>query len=315
MVRRRRSRPRCPAPVTRPRRRAGTGFRAGARRRLVRLVPDGRGVVYVAGDGALWSCSRSVRSRGGSGGSAEGEPAGAQAPCISADGMTVAFMVDQRHIVVRPDRGSDRPPCSPQTSVRTSASTPCSHPTARWSRSRAGRCPTCPGTARRGSRSPPTGRGHSTAAPGSGAHAVQQPGFDPDGRPIEIRDDTGWLNVWVAGRPLLGDGGERSEHAGPTWGPRPAHVGREPRRRARGVRPQRARLRSPVRRRRRDGRGRRSRSRGPRPAVVAGHPARRPAHGGPHADRDRRLRARRRHADAAGSSPPRAHPAGPTTAT
>ncbi len=37
----------------------------------------------------------------------------------------------------------------------------------------------------------------------------------PDGSTITVRDDTGWLNVWVGDRPLVD---EPFEHAGPSWG-------------------------------------------------------------------------------------------------
>ena len=46
--------------------------------------------------------------------------------------------------------------------------------------------------------------------------AGQQPRFMPDGTGISVRDDTGWLNLWLADEPLVD---EPFEHAGPTWGP------------------------------------------------------------------------------------------------
>ena len=48
------------------------------------------------------------------------------------------------------------------------------------------------------------------------AGCVQQPREMPDGRSICLRDDDGWLNVWVAGWPAVA---EPFEHAGPNWGP------------------------------------------------------------------------------------------------
>ena len=48
-----------------------------------------------------------------------------------------------------------------------------------------------------------------------GAGAVHQPRAMPDGTIITVRDDTGWLNVWVGDRPLVD---EPFEHAGPSWG-------------------------------------------------------------------------------------------------
>lgn len=45
--------------------------------------------------------------------------------------------------------------------------------------------------------------------------AFQQPRFTPQGEPIHVHDGSGWLNVHVAGHPVVD---ERIEHAGPTWG-------------------------------------------------------------------------------------------------
>ncbi len=45
--------------------------------------------------------------------------------------------------------------------------------------------------------------------------ALQQPRVLPDGTGICVRDDTGWLNVWVGDAPLVD---EPFEHAGPSWG-------------------------------------------------------------------------------------------------
>lgn len=50
----------------------------------------------------------------------------------------------------------------------------------------------------------------------TGSGSMQQPRTLPDGTPICLRDDTGWLNVWVDDRPLVE---EPFEHGGPTWGP------------------------------------------------------------------------------------------------
>ncbi len=45
--------------------------------------------------------------------------------------------------------------------------------------------------------------------------AVQQPRMMPDGISINVRDDTGFLNVWLGDQPLVD---EPFEHAGPAWG-------------------------------------------------------------------------------------------------
>jgi len=46
--------------------------------------------------------------------------------------------------------------------------------------------------------------------------SVQQLGVMPDGRAVSVRDDTGWLNVWVGDEPVVS---EPCEHGGPSWGP------------------------------------------------------------------------------------------------
>jgi dipeptidyl aminopeptidase/acylaminoacyl peptidase len=49
-----------------------------------------------------------------------------------------------------------------------------------------------------------------------GVGQIQQFGAGPDGSTLCLRDDTGWLNLWLAGQPLVD---ESHEHGGPTWGP------------------------------------------------------------------------------------------------
>src|SRR6185312_1358618 len=48
-----------------------------------------------------------------------------------------------------------------------------------------------------------------------GAGSVQQPRWLADGTLASLRDDSGWLNVWLGDR-LLVD--EPFEHGGPSWG-------------------------------------------------------------------------------------------------
>lgn len=50
----------------------------------------------------------------------------------------------------------------------------------------------------------------------AGSGSTQQPRTLSDGTPICLRDDAGWLNVWLGDRPLVE---EPFEHGGPTWGP------------------------------------------------------------------------------------------------
>jgi dipeptidyl aminopeptidase/acylaminoacyl peptidase len=48
-----------------------------------------------------------------------------------------------------------------------------------------------------------------------GTGAILQPRSLPDGRLTSVRDDHGWLNVWLDDQVLIS---ESYEHAGPTWG-------------------------------------------------------------------------------------------------
>lgn len=49
----------------------------------------------------------------------------------------------------------------------------------------------------------------------TGPASSHQPRALPDGRRLSVRDDTGWLNVWLDDEPLVD---EPFEHAGPSWG-------------------------------------------------------------------------------------------------
>ncbi len=197
---------------------AGRGFGGGT----FDLLPDGRGVVYVGTDDALWIAelgSRQPRAVW----SPEPDPdtsakAAAQAPAVSPDGAAVVFMVDQRGIVRRPlalDRAAEPdavlapelgmefcfdPVFSPAgDAVSFQAWSP---PDMAWD----GACRVDVG-----------GDGAVTTWRPAGA-AVQQPGFAPDGTRVCVTDATGWLTVWWRDRPLIPD--ECVEHAAPTWGPR-----------------------------------------------------------------------------------------------
>lgn len=49
-----------------------------------------------------------------------------------------------------------------------------------------------------------------------GTGQIQQVGTGPNGSTLCLRDDTGWLNLWLDGECLVD---EDHEHGGPTWGP------------------------------------------------------------------------------------------------
>jgi dipeptidyl aminopeptidase/acylaminoacyl peptidase len=184
----------------------GRGFGGGT----FEWLPAASGVVYVGIDGGLWThvlesavttCLRA------------GGDLAVTSPAVSPDGRAVAFVVDERGIVVLslsggevlaeiegPDFAFD-PVFSPDS--RTISFHGWSVPDMAWD---GGARYTVPAD---GSAAPSAWR------PLDGA--VQQPGFLPDGREVAICDARGWNNVWVGDAPLVD---EPCEHGGPTWGPR-----------------------------------------------------------------------------------------------
>ena len=169
---------------------------------------DGESVVYVGGDGNLWQQrldgAAAVLLTG------HGPDLVASGPCAAADGSCIVYVIDMAEVhrldlrtgsAARIDDGSADfcldAYAAGDGSVRWQA---WNVPDMPWDRSRVQRWSS-------------DGSVRDEVATG---HAVQQPRVLPDGRPVEIRDDEGWLNVWVAGRPLVA---EPAEHAGPTWGP------------------------------------------------------------------------------------------------
>lgn len=164
---------------------------------------DETAVVYVATDGELWlqpiAGGEATRLT-----TFDGERS-ISSPCCTTD--SVVFVVDQAEIHQqffdgeghRLDDGSADfclDPFVGPTSVRWQA---WNVPDMAWDRSRVQR--------------------RDSAGELADLHVhggVQQPRELPDGRSICVRDDDGWLNVWVAGWPAVV---EPCEHAGPTWGP------------------------------------------------------------------------------------------------
>lgn len=172
------------------------------------FTADGEGVVYVGGDGNLWRQSLdgtpAVLLTG------HGPDRSASGPMVAPDGSCVVFVVDMAEVhrldlrdgsVRRIDDGSAEfcldPFVGADGSVRWQA---WNTPDMPWDASRVQRWSWASGVV-------------DEVATG---FAVQQPRAMPDGRTTEVRDDDGWLNVWLAGRPLVA---EAAEHAGPTWGP------------------------------------------------------------------------------------------------
>lgn len=179
-------------------------------------LPDSSGVVYVARDGGLWvqhldgSDVRRLTDHG---------DRSVEAPAVAPDGRWVVYVVDQAEVwrvPVRTRAGETGPGEAQRLDDGTAdfCFDPfADHDSVRW---QAWNVPDMPWDAARTeivrldasgqvvSRDTRTGRG-----------AIQQPRTLGDGTPVEVRDDTGWLNVWLDDAPLVD---EPVEHAGPSWG-------------------------------------------------------------------------------------------------
>lgn len=172
------------------------------------FTADEASVVYVAVDGNLWQHAldgdepRCLTDFTGE--------HSLSSPCCSPDGHSVAFVVDDAAVFLLQMADGTRRRVDDNTadfcldpfieadsaSIRWLA---WNVPDMPWDRSRVQRR-----------------TGDNPVANLLVAGAVQQPRVLPDGRSICVRDDDGWLNVWISGWPAVT---EPWEHAGPTWGP------------------------------------------------------------------------------------------------
>lgn len=194
--------------TSRPQPAPGRGLGGGC----LAWMPDGSGVVYAARDGDLWlqplpgGPPRRV--------SDVGADHRCEGPAVSADGREVAAVIDQAEVWVwhlddgaarRIDRGTADfvfdPSPVPGDHERGWIWQAWNVPDMPWDASRAEYVVDRDGA-----------RQHGEFIPGG---AVQQLRHHPDGRGLCVRDDTGWLNVWLGDEPLVD---ESHEHAGPTWG-------------------------------------------------------------------------------------------------
>lgn len=168
-------------------------------------TPDGQAVVYAARDGDLWL--QAITGVGARRVSAVGAGRRAEAPAVSPDGTFVAAVVDQAEVWrwwfdgrpgERLDEGTANfvlDPFVDDTAVMWQA---WNVPDMAWDAARVQRVELA--------------TGERTEVRGTGA--IQQP-RSAGGRTVWVRDDTGWLNVWLDDAPLID---EPYEHAGPTWG-------------------------------------------------------------------------------------------------
>lgn len=171
-------------------------------------LPDGSGVVYAAKDGNLWL--QPVPGGPPSRLTDQGPDDPASAPAVAPDGRRVAFVAGDLAAICLTTLGGRTtgrllagadfvtdPAWSPDGSL---AWHEWSVPAMAWDDSRIAVLDPDGGELRH---------------VGHDGHQAQQPRFGPDGALWCLRDDTGWLNVWVGDRPVLD---ERHEHGGPTWG-------------------------------------------------------------------------------------------------
>jgi dipeptidyl aminopeptidase/acylaminoacyl peptidase len=171
-------------------------------------MPDSTAVVVAAADGALWRLP--LDGTPPSRWFTPGEGRSAWSPCVGVrNGVTpiVVCTVDQAEVWASDGATSWRLDDSSADFV----SDPCVVGERAWWT--AWDVPSMPWDISRLETVNVDGTGRSVVA---GVGAVQQPRPHPDGRMTCVRDDGGWNNVWLDGRPLVA---EQFEHAGPPWGP------------------------------------------------------------------------------------------------
>lgn len=172
-------------------------------------TPDGREMIYVARDGNLWRQPASGGPPSRVTDVAEGRRC--EAPTTTPDGTSVLAAIDQAEIWMWSLTGEQEPKRLDDGTadfvfdphVVTCGSDAMwmawSVPDMPWDSAHVDVVGLDDGSRRRF----------------RGAGAIQQPTAMPDGRALWIRDDSGWLNVWLEDEPLVD---EAFEHAGPTWG-------------------------------------------------------------------------------------------------
>ena len=169
---------------------------------------DGSAVVYVGVDGELWMQpvpTGSVRRL-----TRHGPDVGAAAPAATADGMRIVYTIDDSEVwSTRLDDGSTE---RLDDGSADFVFDPCASPDGASVAWQAWNVPDMPWDASRVQRATFGRPGVEEHRPGA---AVQQVRFMPDGTQVCLRDDHGWLNLWLGDSPLLD---EPYEHGGPAWG-------------------------------------------------------------------------------------------------
>ena len=185
---------------------------------------DGAAAVYAGIDGDLWW--QPVTAGNAARLTTNGPEQVAQAPAVSADGHHILYVVDQSEVW-----SVDLPPAAGASTVARrlddGSADFCFDPqvdpestTVVW---QAWNVPHMPwdrawlqfADLHRATSAGGRGDvgGDATGHPSEAS--VQQPRYSPEGTLACLRDDTGWLNVWLGEQPLVD---EPYEHAGPSWG-------------------------------------------------------------------------------------------------
>ncbi|MGB8857958.1 MAG: prolyl oligopeptidase family serine peptidase [Ilumatobacteraceae bacterium] len=189
------------APALRPGRALGGGTWT--------FTSDGAFVVYVGQDGNLWQ--QPVVGDHATPLTNHGPDRLVSSPCVAPDGSGVVYVLDLEEVRWRSTvTGHNHRVDDGRADFCMDPFIDADSLTVRW---HAWNVPDMPWD-----RSRVQVAGHRVAVHDevAGAFAVQQPRSLPDGRPIWVRDDNGWLNIWVGEQPLVD---EPYEHAGPSWGP------------------------------------------------------------------------------------------------
>jgi dipeptidyl aminopeptidase/acylaminoacyl peptidase len=172
-------------------------------------MPDGSDVVYVGRDGNLWL--QPVPGGAPSRITDLDEGLSCEAPAIAPDGSFVVAVVDQAELwrwFLDGDQAPERLDDGSADFVFDPFVTPCGS-TVLWM---AWNVPDMPWDASRVQRLVLEAGERNEFRPSG---ALLQPRTMSNGTDIGVRDDRGWLNIWLGDEPLVD---EPYEHAGPTWG-------------------------------------------------------------------------------------------------
>jgi len=191
----------------RPALRPGRGMGGGA----WTFSADAHSIIYVAVDGNLWR--QSLREGPAVALTDHGPDRSASGPCTSTDGRNVVYVLDLMEVhALDTSTGLTR-------RLDDGTADFCMDPfvdaagTVRWM---AWNVPDMSWDASRIQYSDLASVNKHQLQVAATQSCVQQPRVLPNGVPISVRDDLGWLNVWIGDAPLIN---EPFEHAGPSWGP------------------------------------------------------------------------------------------------